>query len=437
MKYFSLPTAVIFVCLGITVTFSQNFDDLRFSGNGIDVDPDGRVLPLSKEKSESLGNMVDDLLKKEPLPEGMDRKVLLRKISLKKLDAQVKQIVNQYELLPDAIRYFGGLTSIDYIVAVPEENDVLLIGPAEGWRTDSAGNIVGKQSGQSVLILEDFVTALREWNRPTPPKSITCSFEPTQDTLTKLAQLHRQYTNINANNADAYAAALEEACGDCPITITGVSASSRFAKVLVGADFKMKRIALGLEPSQVRGIPSYVSMVSVSQPNISPQFWLVPEYATVAHDSKKLTWRLGDLKVRASSRMAGGTDRAALTWSRSLEENYDALAKTHPVFGELRNNMKFALVAALIHQEKLLEKADCQLTILLDETKLKLVEQPEPKLVSYRSIKSQNGFSTIVACGGVEINPSGALKNNQRLDNKIDPERVRLIKTTGNEWWSP
>ena len=437
MKYFSLPIAVIFICLGITATFPQDFDELRFAGSGIDVDAEGRVLPLSKEKSEALGKMMEELLKKEPIPEGLDRKVTLRKISLKKLDAQVKRIVDQYEFLPDAIRYLGGLTSIDYIVAVPEENDLLLIGPAEGWRHDPTGNIVGKQSGQPVLVLEDFVTALREWNRQTPPPAITCSIEPTQETLTKLAQLHRQYTSINANNADAYSAALEEAYGECPITITGMPESSRFVKVLVGADFKMKRIALGLEPSQVRSLPSYVSMISVSQPNISPQFLLFPEYATMSHDSKKLTWRIGDIKVRASSRMTGGTDRAALTWCRSLEENYDVLAKAQPVFGELRNNMKLVLAAALIHQEKLLQKADCRLTILLDESKLKLVEQPVPKRVSYRSITSKNGYSTIVACGGVEINPSGALRNNQRLDSKMDSERARLIKTTGDEWWSP
>jgi hypothetical protein len=255
----------------------------------------------------------------------------------------------------------------------------------------------------------------------------------------KLVGVQWQFTSINDKNADAYAVALEEAYGDCPIKITGVPASSRFAKVLVGADFKMKRIARGLEPSKTRNIPSYVSGISVNRPNISPRFLLAPEYATTTHDSKKLTWRLGNPKVRASSQTtaSGGVDRAALTWCRRLEENYDALAKAQPVFGELRNNMTLAYAAALIHQEKLLQKAGCELTILLDETNLKLVEQPAPKSVAYQSIKTQNGSSTIVACGSIEINPSTALQNNLRLDHKIDSERARLIETTGDEWWSP
>jgi hypothetical protein len=434
MKYFSALLVIVVACLGITAASSQNLDEFRSAGNGIDIDAEGRVLPLSQEKAEALGKMVETLL--EPLPENMERRVPLRTISLKKLDAQVKSIVDQYEVLPDAIRYFGGLTSIDYVVAVPEENDLLLIGPAEGWRADAAGNVVGNHSGLPVLLFEDFLTALRTWNRPAFSSSVTCSIDPTQETLAKLVNLHRQYTSINANNADAYAAALEAIYGESPITITGVSASSRFARVLVAADFKMKRIALGLEPSQARNIPSYVGLISAGRPNISPRFWLVPEFATLTHDSRKLTWRLGDLKVRASSRTTGNVDRAALTWCRSLEENYEALAKAQPVFGELRNNMRLALVAALIRQENLLQKAECELTILLDEVNLKLIDHPIPKSVAFRSVQSRNGFLTIVACGGIEINPMDTVRNNLRLDNRIDSERARLIDSARDDWWS-
>ena len=437
MKY--LFTIVFVACIGMA-TLAQNSDDLRSAGNGIDVDANGHVLPLSQEKSVEFGKMMAQVL--EPPPETLDRKAARRTISLKKLDTQVRGIVEQYEVLPDAIRYLGGLTSIEYIVAVPEENDLLLVGPGEGWRTDAAGNIVGKQTGQPILVLEDFLTALRQWHQPVPPRTLACSIEPTLETTTKLARLNQQFTNITANNADAYAAALEEAYGENPVTIIGVPASSRFARILVAADFLMKQIALGSEPSQVRNIPSYVSLISTSRPNIFPRFWLLPEYAATAHDSSKMTWRLGNIRIRALSHedylspwRNRSTDRAALVWCRNMEENYDALAKVQPVFGELRNNMRFALAAALIRQENLLQKANCTLTILLDETKLKLVDYPEPKSVAFRSVRSQSGFSTIVACGGVEINPLDAVRNNVRLDNKIDAERARLIQTLGDEWW--
>ena len=433
MKYLFSVFVLLAACFG-AATFAQDFEDFHSVGNGIEVDADGRVLPLTNEKSEAFGKMMERLL--EPPPESLNRKVFRRTISLKKLDAQVKHIVDQYGILPDSIRYFGGLTSIDYIIAVPEENDLLLVGPAEGWRTDAAGNVVGTQSGLPILMFEDFLTALRTWNPSNSPQTVTSAFEPTPDTQAKLARVHRQFTSINANNADAYSAALEEAYGDVPIAMTGISESSRFARILVAADFKMKRIAFGLEPSQTRNIPSYVSLVSANRPGVSPQFWLTAEYSATTHDSRKLTWRLGDVKVRASSRAPGGIDRAAMTWCRSVEENYEALAKANPVFGELRNNMKLALAAALIHQENLLRRGNCTLTILLDEANLRLLDHPVPKVAAYRSVQSRNGFLTIVACGGVEINPLGALRNHVRLDSRIDLERMRLLQTTRNEWWA-
>ncbi|MCL2709494.1 MAG: DUF1598 domain-containing protein [Planctomycetaceae bacterium] len=438
MKHFSL--AFLVVCLGLSVTFAQNIDALRSAGNGIDINADGRVVPLPADKSDALGRMMTNVL--EAPPENMDRRTTRRAISLKKLDAEVRAIVERYETLPDAIRYLGGLTSIEYIVAVPDENDLLLIGPAEGWRTDAAGNVVGTQTGHPLLVLEDFLTALRLWHQPVAPRTVACSIEPTLESTTRLARLHQQFTNITADNADAYAAALEEAYGENPLTIIGIPATSRFARILVASDFQMKRIALGLGPSQVRNIPSYVSLISTSRPNISPRFWLIPEYAATTHDSTKLTWRLGNVRVRTlthedylSPQRNRSTDRAALVWCRNMEENYDALARMQPVFGELRNNMRFALVAALIRQENLLQKADCTLTILLDETRLKLVEYPEPKSVAFRSVRSQSGFSTIVASGGVEINPQDAVRNNVRLDSRIDTERARLVQTIGDEWW--
>ncbi|MCL2005507.1 MAG: DUF1598 domain-containing protein [Planctomycetaceae bacterium] len=422
----NLFTLLAAVCLLSPVTLSYDSDALRSAGNGIDIDPQGRVLPLDPAKSDVLGKMMQDVL--EPPPENLDRKVARRAISLKNWDAQIREIVEQNDFLPDSIRYFGGLTSIEYIVAVPEDNDLLLIGPGEGWRADAEGNVVGNQTGLPILLFEDFLTALRQWNQPHAGQAMTCSFEPTPEVQANLARLHRQFANINDSNADAYAAALEDAYGDVPIAIAGISDASRFARILVAADFKMKRIALGLEPSQIRDVPSYVSLISVNRPGISPQFRLISEYAATTHDSRKLTWRLGDVKVRVSSPTTGTMDRAAMTWSRNLEENYDTLARIQPVFGELRNTMTLALAAALIHQENLLHRSNCELSILLDESNLKLVEYPAPKWVPYGSVQSRNGFLTIVASGGIEINPHTALRNNVRLDSRIDSERARLIQ---------
>ena len=57
------------------------------------------------------------------------------------------------------------------------------------------------------------------------------------------------------------AANIEQTLGPQQITFSGVPATSHFARVLVAADYRMKRLAMGFEPSPVRGLPSFLQMM--------------------------------------------------------------------------------------------------------------------------------------------------------------------------------
>ncbi|MDR3183176.1 MAG: hypothetical protein LBT89_09720, partial [Planctomycetaceae bacterium] len=86
-----------------------------------------------------------------------------------------------------------------------------------------------------------------------------------------------------------------------------------------------------------------------------------------------------------------------------------------------------------IHQERLLQKANCSLPMFLDETKLRPLTYPKPVSVPSRTAVSQNGLATVVVCGGIEINPFPVLQK-VRLESKMDKDRNRLIKMTGSSW---
>ena len=92
----------------------------------------------------------------------MKQAVELRKISLKALEAACGHYSehNNGEL-PDAVKYLGGLQRVQYVLVYPEHNDIVLVGPAEGWKVDPLGNIVGVTTGRPVLQLEDLIVALR------------------------------------------------------------------------------------------------------------------------------------------------------------------------------------------------------------------------------------------------------------------------------------
>ncbi len=53
---------------------------------------------------------------------------------------------------------------------------------------------------------------------------------------------------------------IEQAVGEQVITLTGVPKDSHFAHVLVAADYKMKRISMGLDAAPIDNFPSLMAM---------------------------------------------------------------------------------------------------------------------------------------------------------------------------------
>ncbi|GHT34160.1 hypothetical protein FACS189427_00990 [Planctomycetales bacterium] len=413
---------------------------------GVEVDAFGILKTAPKSSLENAGKTLKQLVNKQ-IPADLAENSPIRKISLKKLNESISRTLESRGEFSDAARYLGGLTSIRYIVVVPEENDVVLVGTSEPWKVDDFGNVVGKNSGKPVFLLEDLLTVYRSLYKSKTPSVITCSIDPTPEALVKISQVGKKFPVADSRNAAALAAAYEDAYGMNVVTINGVPATSRFAKVLAACDYKMKRIGLEQEPSGVRGLPSYISMVSGSQKQINPRFWLAPEYGEISHDSKKLTWQLSEVKVKALTEdqyvdtrngalsNSGRTDSIAAGWCSKMSKNYEQLSKVDPVFGDLKNCMELAIAVALIRSENLLETANCKLTAFDNDTLLKAVSYPEPKSVPSKATISRNGRTTIVACGGVEINPFTTVQS-AKLDSKIDSEYKTLSKTEGKEWWS-
>ncbi len=412
---------------------------------GVEIDANGVLQTAPKKAMDEVGKTLTKLL--EPLPADLNQESTIRKISLKKLDEQMRQIIAKEGEFPDAVRYLGGLTAIRYIVVVPEENDILLVGPAEGWKVDAQGYVVGKSSGKPVLRLEDLLTVYRAWNNQQRPTVISCSIDPTPEALANIAKLGT-LPPPTAKDVDAYATNLEKAYGLNVVSIKGVPEKSRFGKILVAADYKMKKIGLGQESAMLGNkLPSYTSMLGGRPKQINPRFWLAPEYSTVTHDSKKLTWELGDVKVKAlsedeyvdsrsgSRQSTGKLDKVAINWCDKMTKNYDSLGKVDPVFAELKNCMEIAITVALIQREGLLDAANCKLPAFADETVLKMLNYPTPQFVQSKSTISKNGGTFVVACGGVEINPFAAVEK-ATLNNAIDKQREKLLGVTGANWWA-
>ena len=61
---------------------------------------------------------------------------------------------------------------------------------------------------------------------------------------------------------------MEKALGPQLITVTGVSATTHFAQVMVAADFRMKRLAMNFESAQMVDRTGVLRQVSCVLPNL-------------------------------------------------------------------------------------------------------------------------------------------------------------------------
>jgi hypothetical protein len=211
---------------------------------------------------------------------------------------------------------------------------------------------------------------------------------------------------------------MEQALGPQKISVTGVPATSHLARVLVAADFRMKRLAMDFERAPVDGMPSYLDMVSARTAglqNMMPRWWLAPNYEPIRRDAQGLAWELRGQGVKCLTEqdmMTSGGGRAhtgqsepvAQKWADTFTEKFDELAREDSAFGQLRNVMDLAVVAALLHKEGLIEIVGLDLPQLAGGATLD--EYPAPRTVASQASLVKKGHNWIISVsGGVQIYP--------------------------------
>jgi hypothetical protein len=411
---------------------------------GISIDTDGVLKQATSEDTRQL--LEATRIEINDVPDELSQANKLRKVSLRQLEQAISKLPSKdVRMLPDEIKYLAGIQRIQYIFVYPDQHDIVLAGPGEGWTVDSKGTVVGIQSGRPVVLLEDLLVALRSTDAARSG-GISCSIDPTPQGRTAMRQLIQKQKRFTPAIIDQ----IEQALGPQQITLTGVPEATHFARILVAADYRMKRIAMQLEESPVKGLNSYLSMLQKSRSKLTdmmPRWWLACDYEPLAKSSDGLAWELRGQGVKAmtedeivladgTTEETGKTSPLAQEWAERMTAHFDELAKAEPIFGQLRNVMDACVVAALIDHERLLEKAACQLPLLMgDEVALQAYNAP-------RTIDSQCSFVKrgreyiITASGGVMIESWSAAARSQE-----SPHVEKLRQDTGynsstNWWWN-
>jgi hypothetical protein len=422
---------------------------------GIEIDADG-VLKTRSVKDPAWGKMRRKIAEaKTSLPTEVGRRSEMRKISLNRLEAAVAERLGRGEQPTDEMRYLAGLMRVQYVMAYPETNDIILAGPAEGWVEDLVGRVRGVYSGSPVIELQDLVVALRAFppgGQETPV--ISCSIDPTKEGLASMqAFLNRIGSRATPNYTQFIVNGLRESLGLQIVSIRGIPADTHFAQILVEADYRMKLIGIGLERPRAP-IESYVKLASKTRVsrNAMQRWYFVPNYECVRLSEDGLGIELvgNGVKLIGADEMvtADGTrveaakaDKAGRMFTQGFTEKYPGLAAKEPIYAQLRNMIDLSVAAAFLQREDLYGRVGWHMHTFSDETQVpvqtaRAVARVETAVASFWS---GNRLMTPIG-GGVRIEASKAFdEENLITDGQAGVTRTReeisLDHLKPGQWW--
>lgn len=404
----------------------------------------------------------------------------LRRVSLRRLQDAVKSLHDQRQPLPSDICFLAGINRLQYLFFHPDEDDVVLAGPAEGWEQAPGGEVVGAKSRRPVLHLDDLLHALRYAfdDRPASP-FLGCSIEPTAEGVKR----HAAYMNglqMDRGRLPEIFAGMENAMGPQAVKLYGVPESSRFALKLVAADYRLKRLALAHDPSPVPEVVNYLDLQAKRGVHAGPQrqhrWWFVAQYDAVHHTPDRLAWELEGtgVVVRTAPSMPGKpksggpkganvkgaknpakepqASPAAQQFATLATKHFARLAGRVPVFAELENVVALSVAAELIRERcdaAFAEKTDAakgeapadlyRFDHFLEEAECPTarvnVPRNIPSLTNSRFVDGRNWLISI--SGGVELNPREAARAEVRKETTRGPlaETRAVHRPDHARWW--
>lgn len=425
----------------LAAAFSQGFfesDALGQGGGfgfqrvvgGVSITPEGVLKTVTAEEQEqALATMRANLIGSQgELKQPAERRL----ISLKNLQKLVLASVENKEALPEEVLCLGGLTRIENIFVYPERNDIVISGPSEPWTTGLNGSIVGAKSGRPVVYLEDLLCALKTVHNARTT-GISVSIEPTEQGTLNLERLLKQ-ARLNSNvNPRSLEPAMVEAFGPQQIKLEGLSPDSHMARVILAADYRMKLYGMNLAKAPVKGLPSYIEMIS-NQSNVSQlqsRWWMAGDYSAVEHSADRKAWKITGPGIKTlteqeqiaadgSFKQTGKADKQAKRWADMFTKKMDELAIADPVFGELRNVMDLCLVAAIIESQDLQSLAQCDLSAIVgDSARVELAKYEVAKSLDPQCsfIQTVQGW-VVTASGGVLVD-SWQTASNTKVNESV------------------
>lgn len=374
-----------------------------------------------------------------------------RKVSLNRLEKAWQETRRQGNPRATELLQIAGLQRIDFLFVLPESGDLVIAGPAEGCVPDATGRMVGVESGRPALNLEDFTVI---WQSLSEGRFVGCSIDPDPARLAQLQQFLAVHSGAaTINRVEQRFRMMPDILGPQQVNVKGVPADSHVASVLVEADWRMKRISIGLENPRVKGLRSHLEMLSTAGGNSMQRWYFIPLYEELVRSGDGLSYSILGQRAQLVSQeeladMNGNRSAAPTTrmstkaFAKQFTSRFPDLAAKSPVFAELQNIIDWTLVAALIRRENLGQKIGWTAPVFSDPVQSDYPRGPVPRAVASLVNAKRSGNIVIgLVGGGVNIG-SGHLAESEawttERGDRLPDERTATLSASRSDqhpWW--
>jgi hypothetical protein len=375
----------------------------------------------------------------------------LRCISLNRLEKAVAEAIEGEGVLTSEMLYLAGLQRITHVFYFPDSRDIVIAGPAEAWFPGYEDMMIGTTTLQPVLELRHLVTALRAYAPGGEGGHIVgCSIDPTPEGIARLQQFQQQFGGIprglqQGRMQQEFVRGVRENIGMQTVRVDGIPATTHAAQMMVAADYRMKRIALGEDRLAVRGLQNFIDNTEPNAANALFRWYFVPDYDSVILTEDRTGMQLDGKGVKLvgenelEGTVLGELDRGSRAFTQSFTRLYPEISRQAMVFAQLRNWIDMLICAAHIQREDFYGQSGWSMEFFGNEERYRLETFPAPQAVEPIVAVRVAGNRVITPVGGVVIDAELALEEDRvrpDTNNRIaDQQKQITLNLPEGAWW--
>lgn len=313
--------------------------------------------------------------------------------------------------------YLGGMVKLQYVFVFPEEQDLVIAGPAEPFNANAQYRPLGQVTGRPVLHLDDLVTAFRACGPAGSETALGCDLQMTAEIAGRIREKTREIQPKLPEMGERRASeAIARAAGTQPVRFFGVPPDSRFGIACIEADYQLKQLRLGILKSPVKGVRSHVSMATQVEPALRSCFESRYDQLTVSADGTAYELKGFPLKVVCSVYSVEGQhdletplSSAARAFTDQCNRHLEKLCREIPSFADLINLSDLTVLCALIAKDKLHERVGWDVSWISDPKGYVVGRYPAVKNAATLCAYRRAGAYTIFSTGGILLQPEVCL----------------------------